>query len=133
MRSEIQLRWSTPFPTARRNPMHDSMPTEHLERPRPQIRRFVSLLVIGVATAQILGFTLKVPSMLEVNDISRWCTVWSLLERGTYEINDCPWQHRTQDKVKRPNKLKAPAPGASWLNRVEYQLALRSWKEGPVE
>jgi hypothetical protein len=33
------------------------------------------------------------------NDISRWCTVWSLVERGTYVIDDCPWQVDTQDKV----------------------------------
>jgi hypothetical protein len=33
------------------------------------------------------------------NDISRWCTVWSLLERGSYVIDDCPWQIDTQDKV----------------------------------
>ena len=38
------------------------------------------------------------------NDISRWCTVWSLLERGTYVIDECPWQIETQDKVFRAPK-----------------------------
>ena len=38
------------------------------------------------------------------NDISRWCTVWSLLERGTYVIDECPWQADTQDKVFRAPK-----------------------------
>jgi hypothetical protein len=35
-----------------------------------------------VATAQALGITLKAPDQMGANDISRWCTVWSLLERG---------------------------------------------------
>ena len=39
------------------------------------------------------------PTQMGANDISRWCTVWSLLERGTYAIDDCPWQSQTQDKV----------------------------------
>ena len=36
---------------------------------------------------------------MTANDISRWCTVWSLLERGTYVIDECPWQVDTQDKI----------------------------------
>ncbi len=90
------------------------------------MRRFVGTLVICVATAQILGYMLKIPSMLEVNDISRWCTVWSLVERGTYAIDDCPWQERTQDKVKRPDKLSEP-DGSSWLKRAEYMIAPPPW------
>jgi hypothetical protein len=100
---------------------------------RPMVRRFVAMLVVGVATAQILGYTLKVRSLLEVNDISRWCTVWSLVERGTYEIDTCPWQHRTQDKVKRPNKLKPPTAESSALKKLEYQIAPIFWKDGPAE
>ena len=42
---------------------------------------------------------------MTANDISRWCTVWSLLERGTYAIDECPWQIETQDKVQRPPKM----------------------------
>src|SRR6185312_12816772 len=65
------------------------------------------MLVITAATAQALGLALKMPTQLEANDISRWCTVWSLLERGTYAIDDCPWQSKTQDKVLRdaPSRL----------------------------
>ncbi len=66
---------------------------------RTQPRQFLALLVITVATAQALGLALKLPTQLGANDISRWCTVWSLLERGGYAIDDCPWQSRTQDKV----------------------------------
>ena len=46
-----------------------------------------------------LGVVLKQRAMIGANDISRWCTVWALLERGTYAIDECPWQLQTQDKV----------------------------------
>jgi hypothetical protein len=104
-----------------------------LEQPRPQPRRFVATLLICVATAQILGYTLKTPSMFEANDISRWCTVWSLLEQGTYAIDDCPWEHRTQDKVRRPDKLPVPSADSSPLKRFEYALAPAHWKEGEAQ
>ena len=83
-----------------------------------------------VAVAQGLGIALKAPTQLEANDISRWCTVWSLLGKGTYAIDDCPWQFKTQDKVKKPDRLPTPSEKASALTRFEYQLAPRAWKEG---
>jgi hypothetical protein len=102
--------------------------------PRSEPRRFFALIVIGAATAMALGLTLKVPTQLGANDISRWCTVWSLLERGTYAIDECPWQYQTQDKVKKPDKLAAPGPDAGLLTRIEYALAPGRWKEGePVD
>jgi len=69
------------------------------------LRRFVYLLVIGAAAgsslANILSVTMlynparrwpaaRPPStpILSANDQSRWCTVWSLVERGTYQIDD---------------------------------------------
>ena len=65
---------------------------------RPEARRFVALIVIIAATAIALGH-LATADAMGANDISRWCTVWSLLERGTYVIDECPWQVDTQDKV----------------------------------
>ena len=76
---------------------------------RPDARRFAALLVITTATAMALGVTLRQPTQMGANDISRWCTVWSLLERGSYIIDDCPWQLETQDKVFRAAK----EPGGS--------------------
>ena len=64
-----------------------------------QARQFLALIVIGAATAQALGLVMRMSSQAGANDISRWCTVWSLLERQTYAIDDCPWQLETQDKV----------------------------------
>src|SRR6516165_12480880 len=78
---------------------------------RSQTRQFVGLLVIVTATGLALGLTLKLPTQLGANDISRWCTVWSLLERGTYAIDDCPWQSRTQDKVFRAAPFQEVAKG----------------------
>ncbi len=70
----------------------------------PEPRRLIAQLVIITATSLALGHCLRQPSQMGANDISRWCTVWSLLERGTYVIDDCPWQLETQDKVLREPK-----------------------------
>lgn len=102
--------------------------------PRSQIRQFFALIVIGAATAQGLGLTLKMPTQVAANDISRWCTVWSLLERGSYVIDECPWESKTQDKVNKPSKLAPPADTDGALRKFEYAIAPRSWKEGePVD
>jgi hypothetical protein len=69
---------------------------------RSEPRQFLALVVITSATALALGVLFRQPAMMAANDISRWCTVWSLLERGTYVIDECPWLADTQDKVERP-------------------------------
>ncbi len=99
---------------------------------RSQARQFIALIIIGAATAQTLGTTLKMPSQLGANDISRWATIWSLLEKGTYAIDDCPWQDKTQDKVKKPNKLTPPKPEDGPLQKFEYAIGPKAWKEGEV-
>jgi hypothetical protein len=102
--------------------------------PRSEVRQFVALIVITAATAQALGLALKMPTQIGANDISRWCTVWSLLERGTYAIDDCPWQSRTQDKVQKSDKLAAPGAGSDALTRFEYAIAPKRWREGdPID
>src|SRR5271167_3926317 len=70
----------------------------------PETRRFTALIVIVAATALALGHALRQPTQMGANDISRWCTVWSLLERGSYAIDECPWQIDTQDKVFRARR-----------------------------
>ena len=77
---------------------------------RSQPRRLVAQLVIITATALALGHCLRQPTQMGANDISRWCTVWSLLERGTYVIDECPWQIDTQDKVLHESKTRGDAP-----------------------
>ena len=80
-------------------------PVDDFDRtpPRTEARRAVATLVITVAVALSGGLALKMPTQLTANDISRYCTVWSLLERGTYAIDECPWQKETQDKVRKPD------------------------------
>ncbi|WZP00607.1 hypothetical protein EP7_002256 [Isosphaeraceae bacterium EP7] len=102
--------------------------------PRSEARQFFALIVIGTATAMMLGMTLKAPTLLGANDISRWCTVWSLLERGDYVIDECPWVSKTQDKVKKPDKLTPPGADSGPMRRLEYAIAPGSWKSGePTE
>jgi hypothetical protein len=82
------------------------------QRPvRTEPRRFTAGIVIVAATGLALGHALRQPSQMGANDISRWCTVWSLLERGTYVIDECPWQIDTQDKVL--HETKAAGTGES--------------------
>ena len=79
---------------------------------RSEARRAGAALMIGLATAMSCGLALRMPTQITANDISRYCTVWSLLERGTYAIDDCPWQKETQDKVRKPEPFarQTPAP-----------------------
>jgi hypothetical protein len=86
---------------------------EHdIPAPRSETRQFVAQLVIVSATLLALGHVIRQPSLMAANDISRWCTVWSLLERGSYVIDDCPWQLDTQDKILTSTSA-TPAGGTS--------------------
>lgn len=67
----------------------------------PNHRSIVGQAVAWAASALVLGLVLGLPARRGVNDVSRWCTVWALLERGTYAIDDCPWVNDTMDKVYR--------------------------------
>jgi hypothetical protein len=82
------------------------------ESRRPAARQFAALLIVTVATAIALGHVLRQPAFMTANDISRWCTVWSLLERGTYQIDECPWQTQTQDKVYSTSKWTGDTEGS---------------------
>lgn len=89
--------------------MNEPQPTTPAPDAHATRRMAGSILIVG-AVALVLGATLKIPVLIGANDISRWCTVWSLLERGTYAIDECPWQSQTQDKVRVPEPF--PSPGA---------------------
>ncbi len=91
-------------------PEFDAPPPPDVAAPRGESRRILGALVIASATAMALGCLLRQPTMMGANDISRWCTVWSLLERGTYVIDDCPWHSETQDKVQIPEKPERIGP-----------------------
>ncbi|WP_165065096.1 hypothetical protein [Paludisphaera rhizosphaerae] len=77
---------------------------------RTEPRRLLAGLLIATAVGLAFGSLLRQPTMMGANDISRWCTVWSLLERGTYVIDECPWHADTQDKVQLPAKPEQIGP-----------------------
>lgn len=81
--------------------------------PDKKWRTQAGTIIILMATGLTCGLTLRMPTMIGANDISRWCTIWSLLERGTFMIDDCPWQSETQDKVFRTNPWEEVAPGST--------------------
>jgi len=76
-----------------------------------QFRCHFAIVVIGSAMALSLGTTLKTSTLVGSNDISRWCTVWSLVEQRTYSIDECPWSSRTIDQVYRPEPFQHRPPG----------------------
>jgi hypothetical protein len=87
---------------------------------RPDALRFAAALIIIAASSLALGHALRQPSQMGANDVSRWCTVWSLLERGTYQIDECPWQVDTQDKVFRAPRGAIASPGETEPTRHYY-------------
>src|SRR5262249_56271947 len=66
--------------------------------PRPEHRQFFALIAIAAATAIMLGGALRMPAQVVANDISRWCTVCSLVGPGPYAIHYCPFTLHTQHK-----------------------------------
>jgi hypothetical protein len=80
---------------------------------------------LALATgALVTGMTLRIPPVMGANDASRWSTVWSLVERGTYVIDGTPWD--TIDKVRRDGHdysskialLPTMLAGEYWLIRA---------------
>jgi hypothetical protein len=71
-----------------------------------------SLLLIAVAAAGSLAAILNAAPLQSANDRSRWCTVWSLVERGTYQIDEIIAQPGwdTIDKVYYRNHFYSSKP-----------------------
>src|SRR5580704_16413957 len=85
--------------------------------------------VIFAITLGVLGAAVwRVKPLLSANDRSRWCTVWSLVERGTYQIDEIDavpgWG--TIDKVRhqghfystKPPILSTIVAGIYWVVRA---------------
>lgn len=60
---------------------------EHSSEQR-RTRWFIYAAIIAAATAQMAASIGNVKPHLSANDRSRWCTIWSLVERGTYRIDE---------------------------------------------
>lgn len=75
-------------------------------------RRFAMLLIIVVASAMSFTQILQSTPLQSANDRSRWATVWSLVERGAYQIDEIDavpgWS--TIDKVRHEGHFYSTKP-----------------------
>ncbi len=87
--------------------MSDKLPAENCPnevvdiQPHSGMRTIVYGVIIAIAAGISIASILRAQPFMGANDISRWCTVWSLAEQGTYKIDDIhlkPGWH-TIDKV----------------------------------
>ena len=85
-------------------------PNENNER--HSIRWSVYLLILTIFTAITASNIINVRSLLSANDRSRWCTVWSLVERGSYQIDLIDKQSgwTTIDKVRHNGHFYSTKP-----------------------
>jgi len=97
------------------------------------------VIVASVTAAMALAYLFHTGPVHCPNDQSRWNTVWSLVERGTYAIDGAPWEG-TIDKIRRPDghfySSKPPLmptvlAGEYWLIKHTLGLDLKE-KTGPV-
>lgn len=104
--------------TTNRPPESDSLPA-----------RLLLLCSVALLTAAVL----RAQPLQSANDRSRWCTVWSLVERGTYQIDEIDRKTRfsTIDKVRhrlsddqpwhfyssKPPLLSTLVAGLYWVER----------------
>lgn len=77
-----------------------------------KLRWLVYVLLLAVTTGQGLAAILNSTPLQSANDRSRWCTIWSLVEQGTYQIdliNDQPdWS--SIDKVRHEGHFYSTKP-----------------------
>ena len=75
-------------------------------------RRFAMLLIVVTSSAMSFTQILQAPPLQSANDRSRWATVWSLVERGTYQIDeiDAAPGWGTIDKVRHEGHFYSTKP-----------------------
>ncbi len=75
-------------------------------------RRLIYGLLIAISSAVLTAAILNASPLQSANDRSRWCTVWSLVERGTYRIDSIAkmpaWS--TIDKVRHEGHFYSSKP-----------------------
>ncbi|MGZ0166763.1 MAG: hypothetical protein ACKVII_22805 [Planctomycetales bacterium] len=69
-------------------------------------------LIVALGAALLFAATLNARQLQSANDRSRWCTVWSLVERGTYQIDEIDKKSgwTTIDKVLHDGHLYSSKP-----------------------
>ncbi|QDU81440.1 hypothetical protein Pla110_31810 [Polystyrenella longa] len=80
--------------------------------PAQSVRWSVYTLIIALSLAVVLVGLFKAKTLASGNDRSRWCTVWSLVEQKTYQIDDIMRQPGwdTIDKVKHEGHFYSTKP-----------------------
>lgn len=91
-------------------------------------------LIIALGAALLFAATLNARQLQSANDRSRWCTVWSLVERGTYQIDEIDTKSgwTTIDKVLHDGHLYSSKPplqstavaGIYWVLKNAFGLDL---------
>jgi hypothetical protein len=91
-------------------------------------RRAAYAVIFAVTLGLLTAAVWRVKPLLSANDRSRWCTVWSLVEKGTYQIDEIDavpgWS--TIDKVRqnghyhssKPPVLSTIVAGVYWVVRA---------------
>ncbi len=76
------------------------------------VRRFAMLLIVVVASAMSFTHIVQAPALQSANDRSRWETVWSLVERRTFQIDeiDAAPGWGTIDKVRHEGHFYSSKP-----------------------
>jgi hypothetical protein len=99
-------------------------------------RRAAYAVIFAVTLGVLSAVVWRVKPLLSANDRSRWCTVWSLVERGTYQIDEIDavpgWS--TIDKVRqgghyyssKPPVLSTIVAGVYWVVRAVTGWSLNS-------
>ncbi|MDA1163489.1 MAG: hypothetical protein O3B13_10330 [Planctomycetota bacterium] len=91
-------------------------------------------LIVALGAALLFAAILNAQQLQSANDRSRWCTVWALVERGTYRIDEIDKQHgwTTIDKVLHEGHLYSSKPplqstavaGIYWIVKNVFGLDL---------
>lgn len=99
-----------------------------------RLRWMVYVLLLTVTFGQNLAAILNSVPLQSANDRSRWCTVWSLVERGTYQIDtiDAFSSWSSIDKVRHEGHFYSSKPplyptmvaGLYWLIKKTTGLSL---------
>lgn len=93
------------------NPSREMMLTDPIDGPA-RLRRLFYLLTITVAAGVTAAAVWNATPLQSANDRSRWTTVWSLAERGTYRIDEIVqypgWD--TIDKVRHEGHFYSSKP-----------------------
>ncbi|MEQ9411479.1 MAG: hypothetical protein RIK87_27440 [Fuerstiella sp.] len=68
--------------------MNDEQPSNSLNPDRSSASDIPGAVIVLAAAALMIYAVMNSRPLQSANDRSRWCTVWSLVERGTYQIDE---------------------------------------------